>query len=73
MLISISLFVYSALSLGYVFATQPLHLILTRLVLGAAGAMVIPISMAYVGDFSPEGQEGRWMGYANATFLVGWG
>jgi MFS family permease len=29
--------------------------------------------MAYVGDLSPEGEEGKWMGYANAAFFSGFG
>ena len=38
---------------------------------GAAGGMIIPIAMAYIGDISPEGEEGKWMGYANAAFFGG--
>jgi len=35
--------------------------------------MVIPIAQAYVGDISPKGEEGKWMGYANAAFFSGFG
>jgi MFS family permease len=41
--------------------------------MGAAGAMIIPIAMAYIGDLSPEGEEGKWMGYSNAAFFSGFG
>jgi MFS family permease len=41
--------------------------------MGGAGAMIIPIAMAYVGDLSPKGEEGKWMGYANAAFFSGFG
>ena len=64
---------YSLLSLGYVFAASALHLIFIRLAQGVAGAMVFPIVMAYVGDISPEGEEGKWMGYSNAAFFGGFG
>jgi MFS family permease len=35
--------------------------------------MVIPIAFAYIGDLSPEGDEGKWTGYANAAFFSGFG
>ncbi len=73
LLICLGLFVFSTLSLGYIFATNPLHLVLTRVVQGVAGAMVIPTSLAYIGDISPAGEEGKWMGYANAAFFSGFG
>jgi len=62
---------YAIISLGYVLANNINHLILTRLVQGAASGMILPIAMAYIGDLSPEGEEGKWMGYANAAFFSG--
>jgi len=35
--------------------------------------MIIPIAEAYVGDISPEGEEGTWMGYYYFAFLTGFG
>jgi DHA1 family multidrug resistance protein-like MFS transporter len=35
--------------------------------------MTLPIAQAYVGDISPEGEEGKWMGYFNAAFFTGFG
>jgi MFS family permease len=35
--------------------------------------MVAPISQAYIGDITPPGQEGKWMGIFNATFIIGFG
>jgi MFS family permease len=35
--------------------------------------MILPIAQAYVGDVSPQGEEGKWMGYANAAFFSGFG
>ncbi len=69
----IGLFAYSIISLGYVWAANVPQLVLVRLLMGAAGAMIIPIALAYVGDLSPEGEEGKWMGYANAAFFGGFG
>ncbi len=69
----IGLFAYSIFSLGYVWAANIPQLVLVRLLMGGAGAMIIPIAMAYIGDLSPEGEEGKWMGYANAAFFSGFG
>jgi len=64
---------YTIISLGYVWAATVSQLTLVRVIQGVAGAMIIPIAMAYVGDLSPEGEEGKWMGYANAAFFGGLG
>jgi DHA1 family multidrug resistance protein-like MFS transporter len=40
---------------------------------GAAAAMVSPIAQAYIGDITPKGEEGKWMGIFNATYIVGFG
>ena len=69
----VGLLAYSIISLGYVWSTTVGHLALVRLVHGVAGAVTIPIAMAYLGDLSPEGEEGKWMGYANAAFFSGFG
>ncbi len=71
--LSIGLLAYSILSLGYVWAADVPQLVLVRLLMGGAGAMIVPIALAYIGDLSPEGEEGKWMGYANAAFFSGFG
>lgn len=35
--------------------------------------MIFPIAMSYVGDLSPEGKEGTWMGYFSATVFIALG
>jgi len=67
------LLAYSIISLGYVWSGNVVHLALVRLAHGVAGAVTIPIAMAYIGDLSPEGEEGKWMGYAQAAFFSGFG
>jgi MFS family permease len=64
---------YSLISIGYVWAQHVAQLALVRFVQGMAGAVTIPIAMAYIGDLSPAGEEGRWMSYANAAFFSGFG
>ncbi len=71
--LSIGLLCYSIISLGYIWAGNAPQLSLIRLLQGVAGAMIIPIAQAYVGDISPKGEEGKWMGYANAAFFSGFG
>lgn len=71
--LGIGLIAYSVISLGYILATDVSHLALVRLLQGVAGAVTIPIAMAYLGDLSPEGEEGKWQGYATAAFFSGFG
>lgn len=71
--ICLGLLIYSVISLGYIWADNVSQLTLVRLIQGAAAGMIIPIAQAYVGDISPEGEEGTWMGYFNAAFFTGFG
>ena len=71
--IVIGLFAYAVISPVFVWANTVPLLVLTRLLHGVSGSMILPIAQAYVGDISPEGEEGKWMGYANAAFLGGFG
>jgi MFS family permease len=67
------LFVYAAISLGYIWASRVSELTFVRLMHGFASAMVIPIAQAYIGELSPQGKEGVWMGYFNAAYITGYG
>jgi len=69
----IGLFAYALISFTYVLADNVYQLVLIRLVHGVTGAMILPIAQAYIGDLSPEGEEGRWMGYSNSAFFSGFG
>ncbi len=71
--ICIGLLSYSIISLGYIWADNVLQLTLVRFIHGAAAGMIIPIAQAYVGDISPAGEEGRWMGYFHTAFFAGYG
>jgi len=67
------LLTYSIISLGYLWSGNVTLLALLRFVQGIAEAATIPVSLAYIGDLSPESEEGKWMGYANAAFFSGFG
>ncbi|MFC1992900.1 MFS transporter [Chloroflexota bacterium] len=71
--ICIGLLIYAITSLGYIWADSVLQLTFVRLIQGASAGMILPIAQAYVGDISPEREEGRWMGYFNAAFFTGFG
>ena len=71
--LSIGLLSFSIISLGYIWANSVLGLTLVRLIHGLAAGMIMPIAQAYIGDISPEGEEGKWMGYFNAAFFTGFG
>jgi MFS family permease len=73
LVLSIGLLSYAISSLGYIWANSVSQLTLVRLIHGAASGMVQPITQAYIGDISPEGEEGKWMGYFNAAFFTGFG
>jgi len=71
--LTFGLLAYSLISLGYLWASSVTHLAVIRVFHGVSGAITIPIALAYLGDLSPEGEEGKWMGYANAAFSSGFG
>jgi len=65
--------VYTLVSILYVFADSPEKLISIRIFHGAASAMVMPVAMAYATILTPEGKEGRYMGYMNTAMFSGFG
>ncbi len=71
--ISTGLFLHGIISLGFIWAFSVNQLSLIRFAQGIAGGMIIPIARAYIGDLSPKGEEGKWMGYSNAAFFTGFG
>jgi len=56
-------------SLGFIWAQNPLQLILVRCFQGLGASMHLPVAQAYLGDITPEGEEGRWMGRFNAILF----
>jgi MFS transporter, DHA1 family, multidrug resistance protein len=59
------------IALAYVWVTNPTQLILVRLLNGISIAMVLPIIMAYIGDLTPPGQEGSYMGVYSMSMFLG--
>lgn len=71
--IASGLLVYTLAALGFVHSSSPLSLALIRFCQGFAAAMVIPISMAFIGDITPVGKEGSYMGTFNTALFLGFG
>ena len=67
----VGLSLYAVMGLTYTLATSVEHLILIRLFHGVGSAMIMPIAMAYIGDLTPQGQEGRYMGLLNIALFAG--
>jgi multidrug resistance protein len=65
------LVLFSVVSILYILATNVKLLIALRFFQGIGSAMVIPIVMAYIGDMSPEGKEGEYMGTFTIAFFLG--
>jgi len=63
--------IYAVMGLTYTLATSVEHLILIRLFHGVGSAMIVPIAMAYIGDLTPRGQEGKYMGMLNVALFSG--
>jgi len=60
-------------SIGYILSQNVIQLILVRFLQGLGSGIVLPLSLAYVGDITPEGKEGSYIGYINIARMAGWG
>jgi MFS family permease len=61
------------LSVLYIIADSLTILIIIRFLHGIMSAMVFPIALAYIGDISPSGHEGRFMGSFTSSMYLGLG
>ncbi len=60
-------------SAGLMYADTIVQLIAWRFVQGLGASAHLPIAQAYMGDITPEGDEGKWMGLFNAVLFAGMG
>ncbi|NOY70239.1 MAG: MFS transporter [Deltaproteobacteria bacterium] len=65
------LFSYFLISLAFMLTHSVNALIGLRIIQGVASAMIMPVAQAYVGDISPEGKEGFFMGIFNMSVFFG--
>ena len=69
--LSLGLFLYTLLSLGFVFSDHVAELTALRLGQGFASAMILPVAQAYVGVITPKDREGLTMGLFNVALFAG--
>lgn len=62
---------YAVISLGFMMASSVETLIFLRFFQGIASAMVMPVAQAYVGDITPVGKEGFYMGFFSMSMFAG--
>ncbi|SCX81101.1 MFS transporter [Desulfoluna spongiiphila] len=61
---------YALVSLGFMLSSSVGSLIGLRFLQGIASGMIMPVAQAYVGDITPKGKEGYYMGlFSMAMFL----
>lgn len=65
------LFSYFLISLAFILAHNVNALIGLRVIQGIASAMIMPVAQAYVGDITPRGKEGFYMGMFNMSVFFG--
>ena len=71
--ISLGLLGYTFFSLSYAWVSLVYELALIRFLHGFTSSMVLPIAMAYIGEISPRGKEGVYMGTFNISLFLGMG
>ncbi|MFB6108688.1 MAG: MFS transporter [Haloplanus sp.] len=70
-ILSFGLGLYVLLSGAYVLADSPSTLTAVRFGQGLASVMVTPIAQSYVGDLTPEGEEGAYMNLFYTSLFAG--
>jgi len=71
--LALGLAIVSLFSLAYLRVETAGQLILVRVLHGAAAGLVIPIAQAYIGEISPKGREGSYMGTFTVSLFLAFG
>jgi len=67
------LITYAIISVVYTYVTSPEMLIVVRFFHGVGSSMMMPVAMAYAMNLTPQGEEGKYMGYLNTALFSGFG
>jgi DHA1 family multidrug resistance protein-like MFS transporter len=65
--------IYCVAALGYLTAGSFLQVIAFRAFSGFGTSLVFSVARAYVGDMTPRGHEGRWLGVFATADIIGFG
>ncbi|MBF0101726.1 MAG: MFS transporter [Desulfobacterales bacterium] len=68
--ITLGLFLYSIVSIAFLLCTEISFLIIVRFFQGIASAMIMPVAQAYIGEITPKGKEGFYMGMFNMSMFA---
>lgn len=71
--IILGLCIYFVAAIGYLTAQNFYQVIAFRMFSGLGTSLIFSVSYAYVGDMTPKGQEGRWLGVFATADIVGFG
>ncbi|BDC36495.1 MAG: MFS transporter [Candidatus Methanoliparum thermophilum] len=71
--LQIGAILYSFIPFAYMYADTIYTLLIVRLLHGFSSAFMTPIIIAYLGDISPKGEEGRYMALLNLPLFLGAG
>jgi MFS transporter, DHA1 family, multidrug resistance protein len=69
-ILTYSLGLFPLIAIAYWVSWNIPSLLFSRLLHGVASAMLLPMAMAYIGEVSPEGQEGRYMSIYNSLLFA---
>lgn len=67
------LLIYLIAALGYLTAANFYQVIAFRAFSGLGTSLIFSVARAYVGDMTPRGQEGRWLGVFATADIIGFG
>ena len=62
---------YTLVSVAFVVFDNVTAVLVIRFIQGIASAMLLPVIQAYVGDITPQGREGTYMGLFNMSLFFG--
>lgn len=69
-ILSYSMALFPVIAVSYWLSWNIPSLLFCRLLHGLASAMLLPMAMAYIGEVSPPGQEGRYMAIYNCILFA---
>ena len=67
------LLLYVAAAIGYLLADELWQVIAFRALSGGGTSLIFSVARAYLGEMTPEGEEGRWSGVFSSADIIGFG
>ena len=67
------LLLYCLAAIGYLLAEELWQVIAFRALSGGGTSLIFSVARAYLGEMTPEGEEGRWSGVFSSADIIGFG